>query len=335
MSNDSTKSTQQGLVTSGTAALKVMTASLSLDSSNTIDRAGEKTSLSLSAPLFDHHVAELDNLRLHYITSGKGEPVVLLAGFPQTCYAWRKVMPLLANSYQVFAVDLPGQGDSSKPATGYDTRSMAEAIHRWLEQLAIGPVFLGAHDVGAWVAYPLAAIYPSDIRRLVMLDASIAGVTLPDTLPIRPESWKSFHFLFHLVADFPEQLIAGRERDYIAWFLQSKAFDPSVFTNVDLDEYARCYRMAGGMRAALEWYRAVPINAEQNREFAKKKLEMPILALGGRQGSSPNITESMRQLAHQVEGGVLEQCGHYVPEEQPYELANYMLKFFAEDNTFG
>lgn len=278
---------------------------------------------------FDHHMADLGDVRLHYVVAGQGEPLLLLAGFPQTWYAWRKLIPRLAERFQVIAVDLPGQGDSSKPESGYDTRAMAAVVHRLIEHLRLGAVRLAAHDVGAWVAYPLAAGYPAAVRALAVLDAGVPGVVLPDTLPVQLASRNLFHFLFHLVPDFPEQLIVGRERAYVAWFLRAKAFDPGVFTDDVIDEYTRCFADPGGLRAALGWYRAVPLDAEQNRESALRPLEMPVLALGGRYGSTPNIADSFRRLARQVEGEAIDDCGHYPAEEQPEVVAERLLAFFS------
>ena len=170
----------------------------------------------------DDHVADLGDVRLHYVTAGQGDPLVLLAGFPQSWYAWRKVIPRLAERFRVVAVDLPGQGDSSKPESGYDTKAMAAVVHRLIERLGVGPVYLAAHDVGAWIAYPLAAGHPAAVRAVALLEP-YPRRRLRDSLPIRATSGKMFHFLFHLLPDFPEQLIAGREREYVSWFLRAKA----------------------------------------------------------------------------------------------------------------
>ena len=278
---------------------------------------------------FDHHVADLGDVRLHYVTAGQGDPLVLLAGFPQSWYAWRKVIPRLAERFRVIAIDLPGQGDSSKPESGYDTKAMAAVVHRLIERLGVGPVYLAAHDVGAWVAYPLAAGHPSAVRAVALLEAGIPGVALPYDLPVRAASGKMFHFLFHLLPDFPEQLIAGREREYVSWFLRAKAFDPGDFTEADIDEYTRCFAAPGGVRAGLGWYRAVPLDADQNRELAARPLGMPVLGIGGRYGSTPDIGDDLRKVARHVETETLDDCGHYPPEEQPAAVAGRLLRFFS------
>ena len=124
---------------------------------------------------FEHRFATVSGVRLHYVTGGKedGDVAVLLAGFPRAGFAWRKVMPLLGQTYKVIALDLPGQGDSDRSATGYDTKTVATTVHGLVEQLGTKQYCLAGHDVGAWVAYPYAALFGDEIRRLALLDAGI------------------------------------------------------------------------------------------------------------------------------------------------------------------
>jgi pimeloyl-ACP methyl ester carboxylesterase len=238
------------------------------------------TLTSNDASSIQHHFLEVEGLRLHYVQAGKGDPVVLLAGFPQSWYAWRKVIPPLAEHHTVIAVDLPGQGDSDKPLNGYDTQSLARAVHGLMEKLGHKRFFLAAHDVGAWVAYPFCVAYSEAVRRLVLLEAFVPGATMPDSIPVSPGNWKSWHFAFHAIPDLPEALITGREREYLTWFLRRKAADPSVFTEEDIDEYLRIFKAPGGLRAGLAYYRAVFESIQQNKSAAKK-LAMPVLAFDG------------------------------------------------------
>jgi pimeloyl-ACP methyl ester carboxylesterase len=284
--------------------------------------------LMLSGQPFQHRMVTAAGLRFHLVQGGQGPALVLLAGFPQSWYAWRRAMPLLAREHTVIAIDLPGQGDSDKPAGGYDTRSAGERLHALMGVLGHPHYALAGHDIGAWIAYPYAARYPQEVRRLVLLDANIPGVTLKPAITLGPDNWKSWHFLFNSVPDLPEALLQGRERVLIEWFFSHKTANrPAVFTQADIDEYERVYRLPGGLRGMLGYYRAAHEDTAQNLPLREQRLKTPLLALGGSHGSAPDLYEAMRALADDVQGGVLPDCGHYLPEEKPRELAERMLAF--------
>lgn len=283
----------------------------------------------LGGKQFEHGMVDADGIRFHTVSGGTGFPILLMAGFPQTWYAWRRIMPILAEDFHVVAIDLPGQGASDKPIDGYDTETTGDRIHSLVRELGFDKYHIGAHDIGAWVAYPYIARFASEVGRLVMLDANIPGVTLKSSIEVGPDNWKAWHFLFHPVPDIPEILITGREREYIEWFFQRKTYNPAgTFSKADIDEYVNAYTQPGNMRGALAYYRAVYEDIEQNKPLANKKLETPILALGGDVGMSPGIFEAMKPLASTLEGGVIKNCGHYMPEEQPEEIGARMVDFF-------
>ena len=283
---------------------------------------------------FAHGFRTVDGVRLHYVAGGKadGEVVVLLAGFPESWYAWRKIMPLLGSAYRVIAPDLPGQGDSDRPAGGYDTQSLAVAVHGLLQQIGVDRYFLAAHDVGAWVAYPYAALFGGEVRRLVLMDAGIPGITLPDALPTAPDqAWRTWHFAFHALQDLPELLLSGREAEYLDWFLRRKTANPETFSDADLQEYLRVFKKEGGLRAGLAYYRAASVSAQQNRALAAQgKLTMPVLALGSDQGSISDMATPLHAFADDVRGGSIPFCGHFLPEEQPEVVARELLHFFGQ-----
>lgn len=282
---------------------------------------------------FYHHYAVVDGIRLHYVAGGNpaGETLVLLAGFPQSWFAWRDVMARLAARYFIIAPDLPGQGDSDCPLQGYDTEALGDTLHGLLSQLTVSRYFLAAHDVGSWVAFPYALRFGEELQGLALLDAGIPGVTLPDQLPVTPDrTWKTWHFAFHTLADLPEMLLQGRERQYLEWFLQRKTARADIFTPAVIDEYLRTLVRPGGLRAGLAYYRAASLSASQNRQWiAQGKLTVPLLAVSADQGSIADMAAPLRQYATQVEGIKLSHCGHYIPEEQPEALSAALDGFFA------
>ena len=127
-----------------------------------------------------HHTAEINGIRMHYVTAGTGEPVVLVHGFPQTWYAWRKIIPALAARHMVIAPDLRGCGDTDRPDAAFEKRTAAEDIHQLVQHLGVGSVNLVGHDVGTMVSYAYAAAYRSEIRRLALMESALPGFGLEE-----------------------------------------------------------------------------------------------------------------------------------------------------------
>lgn len=131
---------------------------------------------------FSHDTANVNGVQLHFVRGGSGEAVVLLHGFPQTWFEWHRIMPALAERYTVIAPDLRGMGASSKPPSGYDSRTVAEDVHQLVEHLGLQSVSVVGHDVGAPVAYAYAAAYRDEVTRLVVMEGAPSGMDAPETL---------------------------------------------------------------------------------------------------------------------------------------------------------
>jgi pimeloyl-ACP methyl ester carboxylesterase len=272
-----------------------------------------------------HGTAAVNGTRLHYVIAGDGEPLVLLHGWPQTSHEWRKVLLKLAEEYTVIAPDLPGMGDSDRPQSGYDKRTVASHIRALVYDLGFDDVSIVGHDWGMPVSYAYAAQYRSEVRALAVLDAMLPG--------IRNDELRSrWHVKFHQIRDLPERLVAGNERLYLSWFYREAAYDPSAIDREAVDEYVRCYSAPGGLRGGFEYYRAYDTDAEHNREHAKEKLEMPVLALGGVAGMGEKPIDDMKAVATDVRGDVVERAGHWIPEERPDYFVQRLTTFLDTVN---
>ncbi|WP_432932763.1 alpha/beta fold hydrolase [Microbispora sp. CA-135349] len=283
---------------------------------------------------FTHRWVDADGVRLHAVEGGRptGLAVVLLAGFPQTWWAWRRVMPSLADRFRVVAIDLPGQGHSERPERSYDTHTVAAHVHAAVKALGVPTYWLVAHDIGAWVAFSLALKFESQLRGVALLDAGIPGITLPDAIPTDPDrAWKTWHFAFHLVPDLPETLLAGRERDYVGWFLKTKALSPNTFDDAELDHYAAAVAVDGGLRASLAYYRDAAESARKNHEALKRQhLTVPILGISSSHGSIPDMAASISPWADDATGVVVPDAGHFIPDEQPEAVAAAIADFIVD-----
>jgi pimeloyl-ACP methyl ester carboxylesterase len=294
----------------------------------------EGISFQIDNMTFSHHTTSVNGIQLHYVIGGQGDPVVLLHGWPETWYTWRHVMPALAKNYTVIAPDLRGLGDSSKPPTGYDGKTVAEDIHQLVTQLGFNTIFLVGHDIGAFVVYPYAAAHPTEVKRLVVMEVPppITGFFPPPSMPL-------WWILFHQTPDVPEALVEGKEMEYLSWFYQNLAYNPAAITQADINEYVSHYSAPGGMRAGFEYYRAIPQDAIQNENYSKTNLTMPVLALGAGYipafGGNPNTAaeNGMKMLAQNVTGIIVPNSGHFIQEEQPDVVVKLLNNFFRGNST--
>ncbi len=284
-----------------------------------------------------HHMVEVHGLRLHYVTAGSGEPVVLIPGWPESWIAWRKVIPSLVSAGRgVYVFEPRGFGDSDKPETGYDLDTAADELHGFLAATGLdrnGGVDIAAHDVGVWVALAHAELHPADVKRLVVIEAAIPGISPPPPagIPSDAVNLKSWQFSFNRLPDLPETLVQGRERAYLSWIFATKAKRTGAIEPAVLDEYVRVLSEPGALRASFEWYReAFSANALARTGLrATRRLTMPVLALGGDGGVGDALHATVAPLGDRVEGGAIGKgCGHFLPEECPDDLVASMLAFW-------
>lgn len=285
---------------------------------------------------FHHGSAHVNGVRLHYVEGGSGAPILLIPGWPQSWYAWRLVMPLLAaNGRRVIAIDPRGMGDSDKPVSGYDLKTIAADLHEFANALGLlkdGPLDVAGHDIGTWIGHAYAADWPEDIRRLALFDAALPGITPPPPagIPSAEVNLRTWHFPFNRLDDLPEILLQGHERAFLNYLFHTKAINRWAITPADLDEYERVFSAPGAVRAALSYYRVAfsPEGLAQSRARGEKTLAMPILAMGAEHGVKDALLNTLRNIATDVRGGILQDCGHYMPEEMPDAVADELLRFF-------
>jgi len=263
------------------------------------------------------------------VTAGSGAPLVMLHGWPETWYAWRKLIPLLAERYRMIMPDLPGLGESSRPPS-YDKKSIGADLGEMCAELGLDCFHLVGHDWGGPSAFALACAIPQAVKTLSVLDVTIPGIG-PDI----SQGGRRWHHAFHMTPELPEALTAGREREYLGWFYREFSWQRDAIAPADLVEYLRSYGKPGAMRSGFEYYRTLPLDKEHNRAILDSgwRLPMPVLALGGARtearGRGEEPLESLRAIASNVTGGAIADCGHFIAEEQPEILAERLLGHFA------
>lgn len=284
----------------------------------------------LSKPLAGTSL-RIDDMRFAFRRSGDGGmPVVLLHGWPQTSWAWRRVMPLLEQGFDVVAPDLPGFGHSSKPEGGFDKRTVAARLRALLTALGLRRVALVGHDLGGHVAYAYAAQWPDEVSHLVFIESSLPGFGQEEAMDVSKGG--SWHFGFNMAGDISEALVRGREHLFVDHFMRRESvgvFDPVSVTEADIAHYARALARPGALRCSFGYYRTLPVDRRDNAVWGQRSLPMPVLAVGAAWGYGPESSRTIRRVAGDVRDILIERCGHYPAEERPDELAAAIRDFIA------
>jgi len=267
--------------------------------------------------------AEVDGLKLHYLTAGHGPAVVLLHGYTQTSHMWRPLIPLLAEKFTVIAPDLPGIGDSDVPTNGLDMKTAAIRMHALVKSLGIAKARIVGHDIGLMVAYAYAAQFPSETEKLAVMDAFLPGVAGWEEIYNNPGIW---HFRFN--GPTPEALVRGRERIYFEHYWNDFAADKThSISEADRVLYTDAYARPGRMRASWSYFVSFPQAAKDFEELAKTKLTMPVLAIGGEKANGTALGNQMKLVAPDATMVVLKNTGHWVLEENPKGTIDALMKF--------
>ena len=267
--------------------------------------------------------ADVQGVKLHYLTSGHGAPLLLLHGYAETSLMWRPLMPSLAERFTVIAPDLPGIGDSAIPAEGLDMKAAAVRIHALMSSLGFQKAEVVGHDIGLMVAYAYAAMYPAETTKLVVMDAFLPGVAGWEGVYNNPGIW---HFRFN--GPTPEALVRGRERIYFDYFWNDFATDKTrSIPEADRKAYASAYARPGRMKAGWAYFVSFNQAAKDFAELARTPLTMPVLAIGGEKSLGEVLGAQMKSVARDVTVIVLKNTGHWILEENTKETTDALTKF--------
>ena len=282
---------------------------------------------------FTPDYAQVDGVKLHYLKGGAGPLVLLVHGFGQSWYEWHHLMPLLAETHTVVAVDLPALGMSSVPKS-YAGQDIAALLYQFAKSFSQNARFdLVAHDIGIWNTYPMVVAHQADIRRLVYMEAPIPDARLYQFPAFTPHGESLvWHFSFFSAGGLlPETLVTGHERFFLEHFIKVHATNTDVFTPALIDLYGRSYAKPQTLHGSFEYYRALNETVRRNRPLFTTKLTTPVLAIGGGGNGGMGMLEGdqLKEYATDVRGEVLPGCGHWLPEECAATLNPMVVTFLT------
>jgi pimeloyl-ACP methyl ester carboxylesterase len=280
-------------------------------------------------PGITHRHAEVNGTQLHYVAAGtSGSPVLLVHGFPETWWTFHKIIPILAQTHRVFAVDLRGFGDSGNGPGEYDSTTSAEDLHLLIEHLGVGPVHLTGQDISGATVFRLATTHPQSVLSLTAIEMGLPGFGLETLADITHGG--TWHIGVLAAPGIPEMLLAGREREFLGQFaFPALSATPGAITDADIEEFARTYARPDGWRGAIGLYQSMLREGAEIKALADTHgLTAPVLAVGA--GGGPFTVGTMSQaVATEVSSVSLDGVGHYAAMEAPDELAKAILEFVA------
>ncbi|GGD48942.1 fluoroacetate dehalogenase [Malaciobacter pacificus] len=275
-----------------------------------------------------------DNIQINYVSGGRGEPLLLLHGYPQTHVMWASVANELSNDYFVICPDLRGYGDSSKPKglenhENYSKKVMANDMIELMEELGYEEFYLAGHDRGARVTHRICLDYPHMIKKVSVLDIA---PTFHMFLNSDMNFSTGYYHWFFLIQEYPlpETLIGNNAEYYLKEKLKRWSAPGATFNEDAVKQYVRCFDK-DMIHSTCEDYRASATVDMNDDAFSRdKKISMPLLVLWGEKGfinKNYNVIDVWKDYAKDVSGKALE-CGHFLAEEAPFDVIDEFRKFF-------
>lgn len=288
---------------------------------------------------FERFEVRRNGVRLHASHAGRGGPLLLLHGHPQSQVMWHRVAPALAARFAVVLMDLRGYGESDRPQPGegsaaYAKREMALDALAVMRSLGHQRFQVLAHDRGARVAHRLAADHPQAVSRLMLLDIAPTLAMYERTSAAFATAYWHWFFLIQ-PPPLPEALIESDPSRYVRSVMGHRHAGLQAFDPAALAHYERCAAIPGTARGICGDYRAsAGIDLEHDRAdvAAGRKLAQPLRVLWGEHGAvgrSFDVPALWRERADDFSGRSLP-CGHYIAEEAPERLLSESFAFFQE-----
>src|SRR5271155_1384671 len=269
---------------------------------------------------------QADGAVINTLIGGKGPPLLLIHGHPETHVCWHKVAAKLAERFIVVMTDLRGYGDSSKPDGGeeqinYAKRAMAADQVQVMQSLGFDRFQAVGHDRGGRVLQFMMLDHPEALERGVVLD--IAPTDLMYAQTDKSFATRYFWWFFQIQdAPLPERFIGALPDYYVESHLEIQSKTPGAVTPEALKAYIRTYSEPAAVHAVCEDYRAaagVDSRLLTAARAADQTITPPLLAIWGGKGTVGqdfDFVGPWRQEAATVSGHPLP-CGHLIPEEDP------------------
>jgi pimeloyl-ACP methyl ester carboxylesterase len=274
------------------------------------------------------------DVELHAVIAGPedGPLVLLLHGFPECWYSWRRQIPVLARAgYRVVAVDQRGYNQSDKPrgVEHYQIDRLTGDIKALIHVLGRERAVLVAHDWGGVVAWRFAIDYPEAVDRLVVMNAPHPVVFVKALRSDCAQQRKSWYIFAFQLPWLPEALLALSPMASARFFFRHTTVRRDAFSDADLEVMAAALAQPGAAHCMLDWYRA----AFRFRAAGKTRdVEAPTLLIWAEDdvALSTSLASGLERGVRDLRVHFIPDCGHWVQNEAPDEVNEQLLAFLQE-----
>jgi pimeloyl-ACP methyl ester carboxylesterase len=271
------------------------------------------------------------DVRLHAVAEGSkdGPVVLLLHGFPEFWYGWRKqIEPLTAAGFRVIVPDQRGYNLSSKPSgvAAYSLTELVSDVIAIADQLGQEKIYLAGHDWGAAVAWSAALLHPQRIAKVVILNVPHPSV-MRKFVSRRPRQLlRSWYMFFFQLPWLPESLFSAFNfRMGVRALLRSSR--PGTFSDEDLAQYRSAWSQPRAVTSMINWYRAL---FRTHIKFPDKTVRVPIRILWGERDAFLLVEmahESLRYCSN-AELFTFANATHWLQHEEPARVSELLIDFF-------
>jgi epoxide hydrolase 4 len=277
--------------------------------------------------------AEIGEQRLHYVEVGEGPLIVLLHGFPEFWYAWRRqIEPLAAAGFRVVAPDTRGVNLSSKPdgVGAYNVNQLAADIRGLIQERGAEKAMLVGHDWGGTIAWATAMQHPEVVDRLAILNAAHPR-KLSQGLQHHPDQLRrSWYFFFFDLPDLPEAVVHANHWHFFRHFLRDAH---PAYTPEEIERYVEAWSQPGASTGMINYYRSSVRTPLKQAEEQIRPISAPTLVIWGERDrylrgdlaepehdDVPNLARVER----------LPDASHWVHHDEPERVTQLLVDFFRE-----
>lgn len=282
-----------------------------------------------------HDYLVTNGVQLHYVHQGQGQLMLFLHGFPEFWYSWRHQLEAFAADYHVVAVDMRGYNLSDKPKSkeAYVLDELVADVKGMIEALGYEDCILVAHDWGGAVAWSFAYAHPEMVERLIVMNLPHPAL-LKAGLKTPRQLLRSWYMAFFQLPKLPEWVLRLRSYHGIGAAFHDMAIDKSAFPPEVLDQFKKAAAQPGALTAMIHYYRA-NFKGFFNKNLRPQEqgtLPIPTLMIWGEEDTAlgKELTYGTEQYVPDLRIQYIPNCSHWVQQEQPQLVNQYMKEFLVE-----